>query len=86
MGGCSKELVIKLESDRRDKPTETDGAVAEEQDDDDEWRERAQEQLIETYAEKIVSGHAIGCLWRRRGCDGTIYISLVGFGVALTII
>ena len=65
--------MIKLEAERKESSTEADGADAEnEHDDEDEWRENARQQLIEAYAEKIVSGHALGCLWRRRGCDGMI--------------
>ena len=68
IGGCAKELVIKLEDDRADKENE-EGWSSEEQADND-WREIAQEQLVEKYAEMIVTWHDGGCLWKRRGCDG----------------
>ena len=72
IGGCSHEIVIKLESDVPEKPHDDNGAEIEGQDDEDDWRERAQEELIEKYVEMIVAGHSPGCLWRQRGCDGTL--------------
>ena len=73
VGGCSKELVIKLENDPGQESTKSNGPEVEEQGNEEEWREKAQEQLIETYADRVVSGHAISCLWRKRGCDGVIW-------------
>lgn len=29
-----------------------------------------EEQVVDKYAELIVTGHAEDCLWRARGCDG----------------
>ena len=69
VGGCAKELVIKLEDGREDKENE-DERSSEEQVDDNDWREKAQEELVQKYAEMIVNWHDGGCLWRRRGCDG----------------
>ncbi len=67
VGGCGKEVVIKLENEWNvdEEPLE-DASV----EDDQAWRKDAQEQLVEKYAELITSGHDGGCLWRRRGCDG----------------
>ena len=81
VGGCSKELVIKLENDPEREPPRVDDIEAEEEGNEDEWRENAQEQLIETYADRIVSGHAISCLWRRRGCDGMMWYIKKGLRV-----
>lgn len=66
VGGCGKEAVIKLEEDLEDAGNES----AESGRESDGWRMGAQEQLVETYSEMIVSGHEEGCLWRSRGCDG----------------
>ena len=65
--GCGKELVMSLEPNEP-AVREDEGDVAS---DDGDWRQRAQEQLVEKYSEMIVTGHDEGCLWRRRGCDGT---------------
>ena len=78
IGGCAKELVIKLEDDRADKENEEERS-SEEQADDNDWREKAQEQLVEQYAEMIVTWHDGGCLWRRRGCDGMHSVPLESY-------
>jgi hypothetical protein len=67
VGGCGKEVVIKLENEWNlgEEPPD-EASLGDEQD----WRKDAQEQLVEKYAEMIISGHDDGCLWRRRGCDG----------------
>lgn len=72
VGGCGKEVVIKLEEDLDDVENEN-GESGQESDD---WRKGAQEQLVERYLDAIVSGHEEDCLWRTRGCDGTWAISL----------
>lgn len=72
VGGCGKEVVILLETGREDKgdsEARTPDQLEDDEDEDD-WRERAQAQLVEKYAELIISAHEGGCLWRRRGCDG----------------
>ncbi|KAL2049253.1 hypothetical protein ABVK25_010520 [Lepraria finkii] len=71
VGGCSKEVVITLENNRENKENE-DERPADEDVDEEEWREKAQEELVEKYAEMIITSHGGGCLWRRRGCDDTI--------------
>ncbi len=81
VGGCAKELVIKLENGREDKENEEERS-SEEQADDNDWREKAQEQLVEKYAEMIITWHDGGCLWRRRGCDGMYSIQLVSILVS----
>ena len=83
IGGCAKELVIKLEDDPADKENE-EGWSSEEQADDNDWREKAQEQLVEKYTEMIVTWHDGGCLWRRRGCDGRYSVSFKSIPVSLT--
>lgn len=75
VGGCGKEVVIILESVREERQDaeetqDTEKRPSDEEDDEDKWREKAQEQLVEKYAEMIVTSHDDGCLWRRRGCDG----------------
>lgn len=67
VGGCGKEVVIKLEDDGEEREREENEASGSE---DQGWREDAQEQLIEKYAEMVATAHEGGCLWRRRGCDG----------------
>ena len=71
MGGCGKRIVVLLEAigNRREIQEERDQA---EEDDEEEWREKALEQLVEKYATMIASEHDGGCLWRRKGCDETI--------------
>jgi hypothetical protein len=78
VGGCGREVVIKLEGDREER-NERDQATTEAQDQDreafgedisEDWRESARDQLVDKYAEMIVTEHDGGCLWRRRGCDG----------------
>ena len=78
VGGCGREVVIKLEEELVERDERDDGAGgAERQDNEvsedetaDDWRENAQEQLVDKYAEMIVTEHGGGCLWRRKGCDG----------------
>ncbi|KAL9134309.1 MAG: hypothetical protein Q9175_004513 [Cornicularia normoerica] len=77
VGGCGKEVVITLVSVREERldteqMQDTDNRPSDEEEDEDEWREMAQEQLVEKYAEMVVTSHDGGCLWRRRGCDDTI--------------
>ena len=76
VGGCGREVVILLESVREDRPDgeetqqDTEKRPLDEEEDEDEWREKAQEQLVGKYAEMVVTSHDEGCLWRRKGCDG----------------
>lgn len=75
VGGCGKEVVIMLESSKEERQSteetqDTEDRPADEEEDEDEWREKAQEQLVDKYAEMVVASHDGGCLWRRRGCDG----------------
>lgn len=67
VGGCGKEVVVKLENEWNVDGEPPDEASTE---DDQGWRKDAEEQLVERYVELITSGHEGGCLWRRRGCDG----------------
>ena len=69
VGGCGKELFINLENEEKlDEVAQDEASV---QDDDQDWRDDAQKELVEKYVELIASGHDGGCLWKRRGCDGT---------------
>ena len=71
VGGCAKEVVVKLEDDPLESSEDQEADRTEKDDDEEEdWREKAREQLVEKYAEMITTGHGGGCLWRRRGCDG----------------
>ncbi|KAI9847507.1 MAG: hypothetical protein M1837_002408 [Sclerophora amabilis] len=66
VGGCGKEVYIKLS---RASDEGTDPEDVEEND----WAVGADETLINRYAEMIVTEHDGNCLWRRRGCDDSIY-------------
>jgi len=70
VGGCGREVVIKLEDEVRDVPEDPTTEESDQQRDEDDWREKAQEQLVEKYAEMIATEHEGSCLWRRKGCDG----------------
>lgn len=70
VGGCGREVVIKLEDEARDVPEDLTTEESDQQRDEDNWREKAQEQLVEKYAEMIATEHEGSCLWRRKGCDG----------------
>ena len=61
-----------LESNREEKENADAESPDQGHDDEEEndWREKAQEQLVEKYAEMVTTSHDEGCLWRRRGCDG----------------
>ena len=83
VGGCSQEMVVKLEGNPKHPTQEIastgTNASIEEPEDAEDWREKARQQLTDAYAEKTITGHAAGCLWRRRGCDGnydTRYVSI----------
>lgn len=83
VGGCGKEVVITLSSSREES-RDTEERPLDEEKDEDEWREKAQEQLVEKYAEMIVTSHDGGCLWRRKGCDGIHCIFLNARVTSLT--
>ena len=78
VGGCGREVVIILEPPKEERQSDdeqkqdTEKRTEDEEEDEDEWREKAQEQLVEKYAEMIVTSHDSGCLWRRKGCDGMV--------------
>lgn len=65
VGGCDRELVIKLESTPEPRADDTEADV-----DDGDWSAGVNEQLVERYAEMIVTAHDEYCLWRKRACDG----------------
>ncbi|KAI9869630.1 MAG: hypothetical protein M1830_005272, partial [Pleopsidium flavum] len=68
VGGCGKELVIKLERMEEDTKEATENEL-----EYDDWSASVNEQLVERYAEMIVTAHDDYCLWRKRGCDATIF-------------
>ena len=63
VGGCDRELVIKLERG------EEDSGIYTGIEDDDDWNASVTEQLVDRYVDMIVAGHDEYCLWRKRGCD-----------------
>lgn len=65
VGGCGQELVVMLERADQDPREELEIEV-----DDDDWNASVSEQLVERYADMIVTEHDEYCLWRKRGCDG----------------
>ena len=67
--GCGKQVVMKLELD---EPIIRENGQEDVATDEEEWRKKAQDQLVEKYAEMIVTEHGTNCLWRRRGCDGML--------------
>ena len=77
--GCGREVVVKLENEE-----EIEGSSGEDMEGDD-WRVSAQQQLVEKYSGMIVSEHEEGCLWRSRGCDGTILISCIQCSVLMIV-
>lgn len=88
VGGCGKEVVIILEDGREDRQDtdetqDSEKRPSDEEEDEDEWREKAQEQLVEKYAEMVVTSHESGCLWRRKGCDGMSYTSMTALANVL---
>lgn len=75
VAGCGTEVVIMLESSGEDKENSNERLSGDEEnvDEEDDWREKAQEQLVEKYTDMITSAHDSGCLWQRKGCDGTYH-------------
>ncbi|KAL8703676.1 MAG: hypothetical protein Q9201_003130 [Fulgogasparrea decipioides] len=74
VGGCGNEVMISLEPSREEqKPIEGLEPSEEAVDDYYDWREEAQNELVQRYMEMIVTEHDVGCLWRRKGCDDNIY-------------
>lgn len=69
VGGCGKEAVIKLEEDGT-ASQDRSGEVSADAEDQGNWREDAQNELCMKYAEIIITGHEVNCLWRIRGYDG----------------
>lgn len=75
VGGCGNVVVISLEPSREEEnPTECLEPSEEAIDDYYDWRDEAQKELVKRYKEMIVTEHDEGCLWRRKGCDGTFIL------------
>ncbi|KAI9826610.1 MAG: hypothetical protein M1832_006206 [Thelocarpon impressellum] len=76
VGGCGKEVYIKLSDGREDADDNADA--------EGEWAAGPDEQLLARYVEMMVTEHEDDCLWRKRGCDDTIYhLSLINPAVSL---
>ena len=71
VGGCDRELVIKLEREE-DEERQDSGIDIDLEIEDDDWSASVSEQLVERYADMIVTAHDDYCLWRKRGCDGKL--------------
>lgn len=69
VGGCGNEAVIQLEEDGTAGQERSDEMSADAEDQGN-WREDALDELCMKYAEIIITGHEINCLWRIRGYDG----------------
>lgn len=69
VGGCGNEAVIQLEEDGTAGQERSDEMSADAEDKGN-WREDALDELCMKYAEIIITGHEINCLWRIRGYDG----------------
>ncbi len=82
VGGCGREVVIKLEGDYAAREAQDEDREPYGKEKVEDWRESAQEQLVDKYAEMIITGHDGGCLWRRRGCDGKSDSQTIGHHVA----
>lgn len=64
-GGCEKRTVVRLRPKRKDK----DGK---ELDMSEDLTVDIDNALTEKYREIIIEGHDDECLWRKRGCQGTL--------------
>ncbi|KAL8846704.1 MAG: hypothetical protein Q9221_008232 [Calogaya cf. arnoldii] len=85
VGGCGNEVVISLEPSREEeKPFEGLETSDEAVDDYYDWRNEAQKELVKRYTEMIVTEHDEGCLWRRKGCDGTVPLLIIDSSESLS--
>ena len=71
--GCSREVVVQIEGGHSG-PASVEENDGHDEFEEDDWRAAALEQLVEKYAEMIITEHEEGCLWRVRGCDGKLHI------------
>lgn len=69
VGGCEKEVVIQLGEESAASQERSD-EISADAEDQGHWREDAQDELCMKYADIIITGHEINCLWRIRGYDG----------------
>ncbi|KAH0545222.1 hypothetical protein FGG08_000676 [Glutinoglossum americanum] len=89
VGGCGKEALVKLETERSSKIQHMEEGENEE---DEGWDVGVGEEIVRRYADMIITEHDESCLWRVRGCDETIYrlplarppISLAALGARYT--
>ncbi|KAI9769088.1 MAG: hypothetical protein M1840_004439 [Geoglossum simile] len=63
VGGCGKEVLIKLEAESPSDSQDQEG-------DENEWNVGVDEEIARRYACMITTEHEESCLWRVRGCDG----------------
>ncbi|KAI5807923.1 C3HC zinc finger-like-domain-containing protein [Peziza echinospora] len=70
---CSREVVVKIDIDEAqaedgDTPMEDASEIL-----DREERRKIQRELVDRYRGMVLTEHESYCLWRRKGCDDTIY-------------
>lgn len=71
--GCGREVVVQIEGGHSGAGR-GEGNDSNDESEEDDWRAAALEQLVEKYAEMIITEHEEGCLWRVRGCDGKLHL------------
>ena len=64
-GGCENRVAVKLRPKRKD-------ANGKELEMSEDLAFDIDEALVDRYTDLITEGHADDCLWRKRGCQGTI--------------
>ncbi|KAI9663598.1 MAG: hypothetical protein M1829_006057, partial [Trizodia sp. TS-e1964] len=74
VGGCDKEVFVKLEKSIKgiEKPQSDEEAVKSDAEAED-WDKTVGAEIVEKYAAMITTEHDINCPWQTRGCDDTIY-------------
>ncbi|KAL7275643.1 hypothetical protein RUND412_001403 [Rhizina undulata] len=84
-GLCSKHVLVKLELDD-DLDSESGNVIVPElrvsKEDALMGRRDTVKAMIENYENKIVHEHEEACLWKKRGCDDSIYHLALGNGAA----
>ena len=63
---CAKRVVINYSINEPENTAEGLGT----QEEEDQWKEKALEELAEKYGKLIVSAHYDDCLWKGYGCSG----------------
>ncbi|KAF8471281.1 C3HC zinc finger-like-domain-containing protein [Kalaharituber pfeilii] len=72
---CSREVVVKIETDEAAEADDDDTTMVDMERErlKREGRKRMQQEIVDRYRGMVVIEHEEYCLWRRRGCDDTIY-------------